>query len=423
MYNQFKLLARRRFLPLFMTQYLGAFNDNVFKNALVILITYATAQELGADPAVLVTAAAGIFILPFFLFSAIAGQIADKYEKPFLIRRLKAIEIILMITAAAGFYIGNIYFLLFVLFLMGTQSSFFGPLKYSILPDLLDREELIGGNALVEAATFIAILLGTIMGGIFILKDGGITIISITVLVVAVCGWISSRYIPALPTQSKTVPVNLNIFSASWSILKKLRPQRDVFNAILGISWFWLVGFLFLAYLPVYGQSILNVNEDVVTMMLTFFSVGIGIGSLLCNRILKGEIKMSLAPLGAAGMGITTLLLYMYQPSVVAVDQYLGVQDFFAMPSGFLVLAIMTAVAAFGGIYVVPLYAVLQTRIDDEYRSRAIAANNIMNAFFMVAASIVALVLLKYLSSIAELFAILGLINFVVAALFLRGRS
>ncbi len=423
MKNQFSLLRQRQFLPLFLTQYFGAFNDNVFKNALVILITYSTAKDLGQDPAILVTAAAGIFILPFFLFSAVAGQLADKYPKPFLIKRLKIIEVFLMAGAAAAFFIGNIYLLLGVLFLMGTQSSFFGPLKYSILPDLLHEDELIGGNALVEAATFIAILLGTIVGGIFILKDGGITIISGSVILVAAMGWASSIFIPKGKAANNNMSVNWNIFSASWDIIKTLRPQKDVFNAILGISWFWLVGFIFLAYLPVYGQSILRVNEDVVTMMLTFFSVGIGAGSLLCNRLLNGEIKMTWAPVGALGMAVTTLLLYFYPTNVMPDDVYLDLSGFFADVSNWYVFLIMTMVAAFGGLYVVPLYAVLQTRVKSTYRSRAIAANNIMNAFFMVAASVITLVLLKYLDSIAGLFAVLGVLNFIVAALFLRGRK
>lgn len=424
MKNQFKLLVARRFLPLFLTQYLGAFNDNVFKNALVILITYAAAEDLGYDPAILVTAAAGIFILPFFLFSALAGQLADKYEKPMLIRRLKAIEIILMICAGAGFYIGNIYFLLFMLFLMGAQSSFFGPLKYAILPDILRQDELIGANGLVEAATFIAILLGTIIGGIFIMKTGGVFIITIAVISVAILGWISSHYIPTSHIKNTGMPINWNVMSSSYQIIKTLRPQREVFNAILGISWFWLVGFIYLAYLPVYGQSILNVDQNVVTLLLTFFSIGIGIGSLLCNRILNGEIKMSLAPLGAIGMGASTIALYFFQAKGdVPVGGYIGLAGFFSTPENWVIFIFMMLAAGFGGIYVVPQYAVLQTRIAADYRSRAIAANNIMNAFFMVGASVIALILLNYMNTIAELFAVLGVMNFVVAALFLRGRK
>ena len=403
MSDQFSLLKTRRFLPLFLTQYLGAFNDNIFKSALVILITYATAEELGADPALLVTAA--------------AGQIADKYSKPALIRKLKMTEFLVMALAAAGFAWGNIYFLMFVLFMMGTQSSFFGPLKYSILPDLIENKNLISANALVEAATFVAILLGTIIGGVFILKASGVLIISVLVMVVAILGWLSSRYIPDYNIAHPNHRVSFNFSSATWRLLRQVRPQTQVFNAILGISWFWLVGFIFLAHLPLYGQSILQANEDVVTLFLTTFSVGIGAGSLLCNKLMKSKIHSRYVPWGALGMGLSILFFWMLSPMGLEGDTLYGIDDFFDIPHGLYLLGLLTLAAAFGGIYVVPLYTILQTKSDAAFRSRTIAANNIINALFMVLASVAAIVLLGYLPDVASLFGLIGVGNILVAGL------
>ena len=417
MSEHISLLKTRRFLPLFLTQYLGAFNDNIFKNALVILITYASAEQLGADPALLVTAAAGIFILPFFLFSAIAGQLADKHSKPALIRKLKITEFILMAMAAAGFMWGNVYFLMLVLFLMGTQSSFFGPLKYSILPDLIEQKNLISANALVEAATFIAILLGTIIGGIFILKAGGTVIISILVMSVAIGGYFSSRYIPDYNIARPHLKVSYNFVTQTWQLLRQIRPQEQVFNAILGISWFWLVGFIFLAHLPLYGEAILNANEDIVTLFLTTFSVGIGIGSLFCNKIMKGKIHTRFVPWGAFGMGVAILLFWKLSPVDIDAASLYSFNAFFDIPNSPYLLLLLTVAAGFGGIYVVPLYTILQTKSDAAFRSRTIAANNIINALFMVLASIAAIFLLGILPDVAALFGLVGIGNIFVAAL------
>ena len=421
MHGQFDLLKTRRFFPLFMTQFWGAFNDNVFKNALVILITYMTAEDLGLDPGVLVTIAAGVFILPFFLFSAIAGQLADYHDKSMLIRRLKGVECLLMVLAAVGFFIQDIYFLLGVLFLMGTQSSFFGPLKYGILPDHLKSRELIGANALVEAGTFIAILCGTIIGGIFILKPDGVWIISGVVLGIAGIGLLFSIFIPkAPPAQSRQKP-DWNIIRASYHILSYARQNRDIFTAILGISWFWVVGFVYLAQLPVYGKVILNVDEHVVTMFLTCFSVGIGLGSLLCNRFLKGEIGMHFAPFGALGLAGFTAALYGISPVDFSQGEGLMTLSTFIMdPTHILILLVMVCVAISAGFYVVPLYAVLQNLADPAYRARIIAANNIMNAVFMVVASVAIIILLKYVQSVVDLFLILSVMNLAVAILFYR---
>lgn len=420
MRDQLHLLKTKRFLPLFLTQFLGAFNDNVFKNALVILITYATAAELGLDPRILVTAAAGIFILPFFLFSAVAGQLADSFEKSVLIRRLKCVEILLMMLAAAGFYLQEIYYLLGVLFLMGVQSSFFGPLKYGILPDHLQRDELVAGNALVEASTFVAILVGTIIGGYFILKDGGLFIITSFVIFVACLGLFASLFIPKAERKRKRTTINWNIFSASWHILKYAKEHKDLFTAVLGISWFWLVGFVFLAQLPVFGKNVLGADENVVTLFLTCFSVGVGIGSLFCNSLLKGAVRMHLAPYGAFGMAFFTFIMCALSPDALDHQTFIGISEYLSSYTGGMVLAAMVMIAACGGIYVVPLYAVLQDRSTDGFQSRMIAANNIMNALFMVLASIATLVLLKVVPDITDIFMMLGSANILVAFLFWR---
>ena len=423
MSNQFSLLKTRRFLPLFLTQYLGAFNDNIFKYVLVILITYATAAELGSDPALLVTAAAGIFILPFFLFSALAGQLADKYSKPRLIRILKMTEFMLMALAAFGFYWGNIYFLMFVLFLMGTQSSFFGPVKYSIIPELVSKDNLIGANGLVEAATFVAILLGTIIGGIFILKGGGVYIIFACVMAVAALGWISSRFIPDSSMQRPYLKITRNPIAETWRLIAQVRPNREIFRTILGISWFWTVGFVFLTHLPIYGKEILGANEDVVTLLLTFFSIGIGVGSLLCNKILKSKINTKTVPWGALGMGIAVLLFAVISPQPYAFDMTWGLESFWSDWQNIALLGTLALAAGFGGLYVVPLYTVLQTKSEAAFRSRTIAANNIMNALFMVAASLVSILLLKILPGVISLFSVVGIGNIMVAVLFWQGRK
>ena len=308
--KQFSLFQTRRFLPLFVTQFLGAFNDNVFKNAMVVLIAWRFASAAGMDAQVMVTVAAGIFILPFFLFSATAGLLADKFDKTRLIRYIKLAEIIIMTTGAVGFYLGSIPILMTVLFLMGTQSTFFGPIKYGILPDQLNDDELMGGNALISAGTFLAILGGTILGTEVVLAEQGIIIISAVVITFAALGWLSSWYIPATRPAQPDLAISYNFVTQTWKILTHAAGQRDVFLCILGISWFWLVGATFLAQFPTFTKDVLGASVQVLTILLTTFSVGIAIGSLLCNRLLKGEVHATFVPLGALGMTIFTVDLF-----------------------------------------------------------------------------------------------------------------
>jgi acyl-[acyl-carrier-protein]-phospholipid O-acyltransferase/long-chain-fatty-acid--[acyl-carrier-protein] ligase len=382
------LFKTRRFLPLFITQFLGALNDNLFKNAMTILVLFRIADQAGANGQVLVTIAAGIFILPFFLFSATAGQLADKCEKAGLIRIIKFCEIAIMALGAVALFLGHIYFLLGVLFLMGTQSSFFGPVKYSILPDHLKEDELVAGNALVETGTFLAILLGTIGGSILILRDNGPMIISATVIGMALIGWIASLSIPRAASPMPGLRINPNIIGETWSIVRKAASQRDIFLSILGISWTWLAGATFLTQLPAFSKDVIGANEQVVTLFLTAFSIGVGIGSLWCNKLLKGEISAKFVPFGAIGVTLFGIDLYFASAALpTPAGPLMGAAEYLRHLSHWRILGDLLGIAIATGIYTVPLYAILQTRAEEAQRSRIIAANNIMNALFMVRSS------------------------------------
>lgn len=413
-----ELLKSRRFGPLFGTQFLGAANDNVFKNALVILITYRLAEAAGLDGRVLVTLAAGVFILPFFLFSATAGQLADKLEKSRFIQRIKVGEIAIMLLAGLGFMMESPLFLLFVLFLMGTQSAFFGPLKYAILPDHLQEDELIAGNGLIEAGTFLAILLGTIVGGLLILADGGVGAISLLVLGVAGLGWWFSRRIPEAPPADPDLSVSFNVATATWKILKQVGEKRSVFLSVLGISWFWLVGATYLTQFPTFAKEVLGADQEVVTLFLTVFSIGIGIGSLLCNRLLKGEVNAKYVPFGALGLSFFTFDLYLASGGGVAATggALMGAGAFLDHGANWRIFIDLLLIAISGGIYIVPLYAILQSRSDAARRSRAIAGNNVVNALFMVISAVGTMVMLAADFSVPQVFLAMGVANLAVGA-------
>ena len=415
--SQFHLIKSKRFLPLFITQFLGAMNDNLFKNALIILIIYRLADQAGFDGQLMVTVAAGIFILPFFLFSAFAGQLADKFEKSRMISMIKFCEILIMLAGAFGFFIGDTYFLLGVLFLMGLQSTFFGPVKYSILPDHLKENELIGGNAIIEAGTFLAILTGTIIGGLLILGDNGLSYITAVIIGLALLGWAASFAIPKSLIADPDLKINFNLVSETWQIVRLAHKQRDVFLSILGISWFWLVGATFLAQFPNLAKDILNADEQVVTLFLTLFSVGIAVGSLLCNKLLNGEISAQFVPIGAIGMTVFVVDLYFASGSYVfaAGDPLRNAMAFVTALSSWRIMADLTGLAVCAGLYIVPLYAILQSRSEEKIRSRIIAANNIMNALFMVGGALVATAMLGFGVSVPVVFLVLGIINALVA--------
>ncbi|MDA7946186.1 MAG: acyl-[ACP]--phospholipid O-acyltransferase [Hyphomicrobiaceae bacterium] len=416
--TQFDLLTTKRFLPLFLTQALGALNDNVFKNALAILIIYRIAELAGMNGQVLVTAAAGIFILPFFLFSATAGQLADKFEKSGLIRKIKLAEIVIMVMGAGSLLLGNVYAMMGVLFLMGAQSTLFGPLKYSILPDHLKKDELIGGNALIEAGTFLAILAGTIAGGLLILGSQGTLVISGLVILLALLGFLASLSIPQAGPAVPDLQINRNFVDETWSMIKTAGADRTIFLSILGISWFWLVGATFLSQFPALAKDVLHGDETVVTLFLTVFSVGIALGSLLCNRLLEGAVTAKYVPFGALGITLFIIDLYFATNGVSVGAQaasLAGATEFLVTPANYRILADLLGISICGGLFIVPLYAILQTEGEEKHRARTIAANNIVNALFIVAGALAASGLLMADLSVPTVLLLMGLINGVVA--------
>ncbi len=410
--KQFALLGTRRFAPFFASQFLGAFNDNVFKNALVISIAFDVSHT--TDAGLLVNLSAGLFIAPFFLFSALAGQLADRHEKSAFIRRIKFAEIVIMALAAVGFVLGNIPFLIAVLFLMGTQSAFFGPVKYAILPQHLEESELVGGNALVESGTFLAILLGTLFGGLLVGGAGGGLLIGATLVAVATLGWLASRAIPRAPAAAPDLRLDWNVPAATWRVVREAARNRVVFNAVLGISWFWLYGALFLAQLPVYTRQILGGTEAVVTLLLVTFSIGIGIGSLACERLSGRMVEIGLVPFGSIGLTVFAVDLAFASP-LVPPASLLDAGAFLAQPGSWRIVFDLLMAALFGGLYIVPLYALIQLRSPPEQRARIIAANNILNALFMVVSALLAIALLEAGVSIPNLFLVAGLLNAAVA--------
>lgn len=415
MSGQFELLKTRRFLPFFCTQFLGAFNDNMFKNALIVLLTFKAASWTTLKPELLANMAAGIFILPFFLFSATAGQLADKYDKALLARLVKLLEIGIMLMAGAGFALRSLELLMFALFLFGMHSTLFGPVKYAILPQHLKEEELVGGNALVEAGTFVAILVGTLAGGLIAGLESGTRWITVGGLLVAIAGYLASRRIPGAPAPEPHLRVNPNLFSETWRNIGFARENGIVFLSILGTSWFWLYGALFLAQFPAYTRNVLGGTETTVTLLLATFTVGIGVGSLLCEKMSGKMLEIGLVPLGSVGLTVFGLDLLWASPSLPHGAEPATALALLASSGMWRILFDLGAVGMFGGFFIVPLYALIQLRSDVAHRARIIAANNIMNALFMVAGALAAAALLSAGISIPELFAVVALCNAAVA--------
>lgn len=421
MHSQFTLLGKRRFLPYFLTQFLGAFNDNVYKNALIIFIAFQVSRDSDLNSNTLINLSAGLFILPFFLFSASAGQIADKYEKSRLIQFIKLLEILIMLCAAAAFYLRDVYLLIGVLFLMGTQSSLFGPLKYGILPQQLRPDELVGGNGLVQSGTFLAILFGTMTGGLLIADESnGTWLVSLVVVSIALGGYAASRWIPQAPAVAPELKLHLNPLPETWHNIQLARRERSVFLAILGISWFWFAGATYLTQLPNYTKYTLGGDESVVTLLLTAFSIGIGLGSLLCERLSGHKIELGLVPLGAIGLSLFGLDLYFAWDAPLSAELQ-PAAAFLGNLTAWRVLADIVLLGCAGGIYIVPLMALIQSRSEPSCRSRIIAANNIFNALMMVGSAIFAISLLNMDFSIPQLFLALALLNALfTASLFLQ---
>ena len=415
MSGQFGLLKQKRFAPFFATQFLGAFNDNLFKNALVVLLTFQAARWTTLRPELLANLAAGIFILPFFLFSATAGQLADKYDKAMLARLVKVLEMAIMGVAAAGFFLTSLPVLMGALFLLGCHSTLFGPVKYAILPQHLREEELVGGNALIEAGTFVAILIGTLAGGLLAGSVAHPVWIAVGGFVVALAGYLTSRGIPAAPAPAPELKVNLNPLSETWRNIAFARENRTVFLSILGISWFWLYGALFLAQFPAYGKFVLGGGESSVTLLLATFTVGIGVGSMLCERMSGKHVEIGLVPFGSIGLTLFGLDLYFASPTGLAGAAPHELLALLSIPAVWRVLFDLLMLGVFGGFFIVPMYALVQLRSSPEHRARIIAANNILNALFMVVGALGAAALLGEGLSIPALFGLGALLNAAVA--------
>ena len=415
MKNNEHLLSTRRFLPMFITQFFGALNDNVYKQALLLVITYGWINQQAADVSTLNNLAALLFILPYFIFSATAGQIADKFERSQLIRGIKVLEIVIMLIGSAGFLLGNLWLLLLALFMMGTHSTFFGPIKYAILPEILKPNELMSGNALFQSGTSIAILIGMILGGAVIsVSQGNLIWISLTVVIIAILGYLSSRFILKQKVSSPDLKIDWNFFRTSFQTLKYAKSLPLIFMILLGNSWYWFYGATYLTQIPQLTQQNLHASENVVSLLLTFFSVGIGVGSLLCRRIGGSEVNIKMVPIGAIGL---TLFAFYLALSLAFVPERTGammnVADMFNHGAIYYhVMLAVTLLGISGGFYIVPLYAIMQAYSPRSHRARVVAANNILNAVFMVSSAIFSIIILSVLKiDIKILFSITAVLS------------
>ena len=400
MKNSEHLLSTRRFLPMFLTQFFGALNDNVYKQALLLVITYGWIQQQTAGISTLNNFAALLFILPYFIFSATAGQLADKYERSQLVRMLKIAEILIMLIGTAGFLLGSLWLLLLALFLMGTHSTFFGPIKYAILPEILKPNELMSGNALFQSGTSMAILIGMILGGAVIsMSQGNLLWISLTVLTIACLGYFSSRFILKQEVSSPNIQIDWNFFRTSFQTVKYAKSLPLIFLILLGNSWYWFYGATYLTQIPQLTQQNLHASENVVSLLLTFFSVGIGVGSLLCRKIGGSEVNIKMVPLGALGLTVFALYLAISLSFVPErTGPLLGLYEVFHGGwSYYHVMIAITLLGISGGFYIVPLYAMMQAYSPRSHRARVVAANNILNAIFMVSSAIFSIIILSIL--------------------------
>ncbi|MDT9001726.1 MFS transporter [Paucibacter sp. APW11] len=413
--NQFALLGQRRFAPFFWTQFLGAGNDNLFKFAFTVMVTYQLQLPwLPREQAGLVIGA--LFILPFVLFSATSGQLADKLDKHWLMRQVKNLEIGIMALAGWGFITTQVPVLLACVFLMGLHSTLFGPVKFAYLPQQLNEQELTGGNGMVEMGTFVAILLGNVAGGLLIASENGARLVALAALGVAVLGRLTAQAIPLTPAIDPGLRINWNPFSETWRNLRLAHQQLAVFRSLLGISWMWFFGAVFLANFPAFARQVLQGNEQVASLLLVVFSIGIGTGSLLCEVLSRRHVEIGLVPLGAIGMSLFAIDLYLASAHLPAQAALLSLGSFLAVAAHWRVLADLCLLALFAGLYSVPMYALIQLRTPPSHRARIMAANNILNALFMIASSLLAGMLFGAGLTIPQLFLAVALANAVVAA-------
>lgn len=420
--SQFSLLKQRRFAPFFWTQFLGAFNDNVYKNAVMILLAYEAASfglqggALNSDTVIQLCGA--LFILPFLLFSATSGQLADKYEKTRIIRLVKVLEIGIMLLGGVGFWLHSVGLLLTAIFLLGLHSTLFGPVKYAILPQHLHKDELMGGNGLVEMGTFIAILLGEILGGLLIgIKPNGWLLVTATATAFAITGYIVSRGIPSSPAPAPDLKVNWNPVTETIANMRLAAKSKRVLMALIAASWFWFFGAVLLSQFPNLTRTVLHGNEHVVTLLLAIFSVGVGVGSVMCEKLSGHAVEIGLVPFGAIGLTVFGVEFY-FALDALAINSsaLLDVGAFLQQNGSWRVLVDLLLIGFFGGLFIVPLYALMQSETEEAYRSRIIANNNILNALFIVVSAVFCVVLLKQVS-IPALLGITALLNAVVCGL------
>ena len=412
--NQFALLGQRRFAPFFWVQFLGAGNDNVFKFAFTVLVTYQL-QVSWLEPKMAGLVIGALFILPFLLFSATSGQLADKYDKAVLARFVKSLEIAIMVLAGWGFMHQQVPVLLGCVFLMGLHSTLFGPVKFAYLPQHLNERELTGGNGMVEMGTFVAILLGNVAGGLLIaVPELGATYVAVACFALAVLGRVLAQWVPVSPATDPGLVINWNPVTETWRNLKLAHGNVVVFRSLLGISWMWFFGAVFLSQFPSFARDVLHGNEQVASLLLVVFSIGIGIGALLCELLSKRHVEIGLVPLGAIGMSVFSIDLYLASHALPPAT-LLTLGQFLAQAAHWRVLADLGLLSLFAGIYSVPMYALIQIRSQPTHRARIIAANNILNALFMIVSSIGVGVLLGAGFGIPQVFLITGLLNAVVA--------
>lgn len=413
--NQFALLRQRRFAPFFWTQFAGAANDNLFKFAFTVMVTYQLSVGW-LPPAMAGLVIGALFILPFLLFSATSGQLTDKFDKTTMIRFVKNLEIAIMALAAWAFFAAHVPVLLLCVFLMGLHSTLFGPVKFAYLPQVLSERELTGGNGMVEMGTFVAILLGNVVGGLLVaVPQVGPTWVAIACIALALAGRAVAQFIPSAPATDPGLKINWNPVSETWRNLKLAHQQIAVFRSLLGISWMWFFGATFLSNFPAFAKEVLHGNEQVASLLLVVFSVGIGAGSLLCEKLSHRHVEIGLVPLGAIGMTLFAVDLYFASRGLPPhAGHTLG--SFLAQPAHWRLMADLALLSLFAGLYSVPMYALIQLRSAPTHRARIIAANNILNALFMIASAVLADVLLKAGFSIPQIFLITGLANAVVAA-------
>jgi len=409
--GQFYLFSQRRFLPFFITQFLGALNDNLFKNALLVIVV-SSASASASNTNFLTNLAAGLFILPYFLFSTTAGQLADKYDKAWLIRRVKFAEIIIMLVGCYALYSSNIAMMLSVLFLLGVQSAFFGPIKYSIIPQHLAAAELMAGNAQVGMGTFVSILVGTLIGAWLVSYEGGALLVGGLAITVALVGWRASCFIPDAPADKGDIRISLNPIAETARNMAFARENMTVFYCIMGISWFWLFGGSILTQVPNFAVTVLQGHATLISVLLGAFIIGVAIGSILCAKVSGQQVEPGLIPLGAIGLTLFSGDLFFasesYQLTNVGSSDVMPL-EFFGLSGGIRIFIDLAAIGMFGGIFIVPLYAMVQSRSASNKRARVIAANNVFNAVFMVTGALVGIVCLSVMQlTIPQYFALMS---------------